>query len=209
MATPTDARKRLARAIVAITLMLGVAACSQGPKNLVVLLPEADGKVGEVSVTTAGGSTTLNAAGAATEVDSSAAAPGQVFQIEGDRVDTVFQPAISAQPTPPVAFTLYFRTGRTRMTRSSRARIKEILAEIERRDAPDIGIVGHTDRAGPTTYNEPLSRRRATIVRNLLVRAGIDSGIIEISWHGENNPIIETADGVNERRNRRVEVIVR
>ena len=84
-----------------------------------------------------------------------------------------------------------------------------LLSEIRRRKSPDIGIVGHTDRTGSDTYNEPLSRRRAGKIRDRLVKAGIESAIIDISWHGENNPIVRTPDGVAESRNRRVEIIVR
>ncbi len=209
MATQTDRRKRITTCASCIVLLALVASCSQTPDNLVVLLPEDDGTVGKVSVTTASGTTTLDTAGAATGLDSATAAPGKVFRIETKRINSIFESAIAAQPTPPVSFILYFRTGKTRMTASSRGQWSNILAEIRRRKSPDIGIVGHTDRAGPDAYNEPLSRRRAAIIQKRLVKAGIEPGIIDISWHGENNPIVQTPDGINERRNRRVELIVR
>ena len=200
MATQTNRRKRITTFAAGIVLLALAASCSQTPGTLVVLLPEDDGTVGKVSVTTAGGTTTLDTAGAA---------PGEVFQIKTERIDSIFERAIAAQPTPPVSFILYFRTGKTRMTVASRGQWPEILAEIRRRKTPDIGIVGHTDRAGPDAYNEPLSRRRAATIQKRLVKAGIEPDIIDISWHGENNPMIQTPDGVNERRNRRVELIVR
>ncbi len=209
MATQTNRRKRITTFAAGIVLLALAASCSQTPGTLVVLLPEDDGTVGKVSVTTAGGTTTLDTAGAATGLDSAGAAPGEVFQIKTERIDSIFERAIAAQPTPPVSFILYFRTGKTRMTVASRGQWPEILAEIRRRKTPDIGIVGHTDRAGPDAYNEPLSRRRAAIIQKRLVKAGIEPDIIDISWHGENNPMIQTPDGVNERRNRRVEFIVR
>jgi len=200
---------RLAISAATLCLLVMAAACETTPRNLVVLLPEADGRVGQVTVTTAGGSTVLKTAGAATGLDAGNAAPGEIFLLKEDQLNSIFKSAITAQPTPPTSFTLYFRTGKTRMTTSSKARWPAILAEIHRRTVPDISIIGHTDRAGPDAYNESLSRRRARIIRANLIKAGIDSRIIDLNWHGEKNPIIRTPDGVAERRNRRVEIIVR
>ena len=189
--------------------MVAGAACETTPRNLVVLLPEADGSLGEVTVKTARGTTVLNSARAATRLDTETSAPGQIFTMAEDDLDSIFRSAIAAQPAPPKTFTLYFRTGRTQMVAASRAQWPEIVAEIKGRRVPDVSIVGHTDRAGPEAFNEPLSRRRADIIRRNLIKAGIDAAIIEYSWHGENNPVVKTPDGVHERRNRRVEIIVR
>lgn len=198
-----------ARTISPVLLILILAACDPTPRNLVVLLPDAEGKVGEVTVTTDGGITVLKTAGATTEFDTGNTPPSEPFNLTVDKLEAIFKPAIAAQPTPPISFTLYFRTGRTRMAAASQALWPTILAEIQSRPVPDISIIGHTDRVGPDTYNEPLSRRRARIIHKDLVKAGIDASIIDYSWHGEKNPIILTQDGVAERRNRRVEIIVR
>jgi adhesin transport system outer membrane protein len=196
-------------ATVSILLLLITAACDPTPRNLVVLLPDANGKVGEATVTTSGGTTVLRTAGATTSFDDANAAPTEPYDLKIDTLDSIFKTAITAQPTPPISFTLYFRTGKTRMAPESQALWPTILAEIQSRPVPDISIIGHTDRAGPDTYNEPLSRRRARIIQRNLVMAGIEASVIDFSWHGEKNPIVQTPDGVPERRNRRVEIIVR
>ena len=54
--------------------------------------------------------------------------------------------------------------------------------------------------------NVPISIERANAVRDLLVKEGIDPAIIEVTSHGEENPLIPTADEVAEPRNRRVEI---
>jgi outer membrane protein OmpA-like peptidoglycan-associated protein len=46
-------------------------------------------------------------------------------------------------------------------------------------------------------------------VRDLLIAEGIAPATIRLAFHGEGNPLIQTADNVPEPRNRRVEVIVR
>jgi outer membrane protein OmpA-like peptidoglycan-associated protein len=46
-------------------------------------------------------------------------------------------------------------------------------------------------------------------VRDLLVAEGIDPAMIQVTSHGEENPLVPTEDEVAEPRNRRVEVTVR
>jgi len=46
-------------------------------------------------------------------------------------------------------------------------------------------------------------------VYNILVADKIAGDDMTITYHGEGNPLIPTADNVAEPRNRRVEVVVR
>jgi len=75
----------------------------------------------------------------------------------------------------------------------------------------DFGIVriiavGHADRSGSDEYNEDLSENRALAVQATLAKLGIDINVVNISWRGENDSRVSTADGVRERQNRRVEI---
>jgi outer membrane protein OmpA-like peptidoglycan-associated protein len=69
--------------------------------------------------------------------------------------------------------------------------------------------VGHTDTEGTRKMNQQLGMERAMEIKKLLVAQGIDPRIIEVTSHGEGNPLIKTPDDVPEPRNRRVEVILR
>ncbi len=69
-----------------------------------------------------------------------------------------------------------------------------------------IVAVGHADRSGPNDYNMDLSEDRAESVQAALQKLGIDINVINISWRGEEDPRVATADGVRERQNRRVEI---
>ncbi|MBV9375975.1 MAG: OmpA family protein [Alphaproteobacteria bacterium] len=73
----------------------------------------------------------------------------------------------------------------------------------------DISVVGHADATGSDAYNQALSLRRAQIVRDGLVAAGAPSEVVEIGYHGPNNPLVPKPRGVPELRNRRVEVTIR
>ena len=68
--------------------------------------------------------------------------------------------------------------------------------------ATRISLVGNADRAGSPAYNEELSRRRADAVRAELERLGVPGSVIMVTAEGENAPIVPTADGVREPRNR-------
>lgn len=72
--------------------------------------------------------------------------------------------------------------------------------------ATDIDVRGHTDRAGPESYNIELSLRRALAVRSALVGSGIQPQAIRYLGMGETSLQIPTLDGIREPRNRRVEI---
>ena len=177
------------------------------PVERVVLLPDADGKVGALSVATRSGELLLDRAYAAAEV----AADGMLARVEeaGESVAARFAAALEAEPPAPVAFTVYFVFDTDELAPESRAQFEGIKAELARRPAPEIVVVGHTDRVGSVAYNDALSLKRAERVRAALIEAGIDPAGIEIAGRGEREPVVPTADEAEEPRNRRVEIRVR
>jgi OOP family OmpA-OmpF porin len=72
----------------------------------------------------------------------------------------------------------------------------------------DVDVIGHTDSTGPEEYNEQLSLRRATSVKNYLVEMGVDAGIIDVSGKGETMPIADNSTRAGRAQNRRVEINV-
>lgn len=124
-------------------------------------------------------------------------------------VERDFSAALAAEPEPPRRFLLYFDSGSTELTAASAALLEQIVAEIDARPAPEVAIAGHTDTAGPAASNAALASRRAAAIRKMLLATGIDAAKVEIASFGEHKPLIATADGVEEPRNRRVEVVVR
>jgi outer membrane protein OmpA-like peptidoglycan-associated protein len=84
-----------------------------------------------------------------------------------------------------------------------------VLPAIADHESTDVSVVGHTDRFGTRAYNYQLALERALLVQKMLLALGINPQFIEVTSHGEDNPLIQTADEVREPRNRRVEVVVR
>lgn len=72
----------------------------------------------------------------------------------------------------------------------------------------DVDVVGHTDSVGPEDYNQQLSVRRATTVRDFLVANGANANIIDVSGMGETSPAADNSTEAGRSQNRRVEVKV-
>lgn len=188
--------------VVTATLALG--ACGL-PRDYVVLLPEDDGSSGIVEVTGANGKTVV----AEPLKGSALAGGGAPVTVTKKAVQQTFAAAIAAAPKPPARFVLYFESDTVDLTSDSRKQLPEILAAVRDRPAPDVDVVGHTDTSGADRYNDALAKKRALRIRDEIVAIGVPAKMIEVSSHGKRDLLVPTPDGVHERRNRRVEVIVR
>ena len=72
----------------------------------------------------------------------------------------------------------------------------------------DIDVVGHTDSIGTEEYNQALSLRRATSVKDYIVSKGVDPSIIDVSGKGESEPVADNSTKEGRAQNRRVEVSI-
>jgi outer membrane protein OmpA-like peptidoglycan-associated protein len=124
-------------------------------------------------------------------------------------VKRIFGGALSALPPPPRHFTLYFRFESGELTDQSRALLPEIFKTVKEHAVPEVIVVGHTDTMGTPAANRELGLRRAGTVRSILIASGLDAATIEVTSHGEGDPLIKTPDETPEPRNRRVEIAVR
>jgi outer membrane protein OmpA-like peptidoglycan-associated protein len=189
-----------------VILSVIVSGCTSG--SLVVLVPNPDGKTGEITVSNPAGSVNIAAPNQASIIKTNTESPKSPEILDRETIHTLFADALSMQPQPPVHFILYFEKDLMLDAESARL-LPGIMAAITERKSRDISVVGHTDTVGSSEYNLTLSKKRAHAVTELLIREGVDPGIIATTSHGKENPLIKTKDNVYEPRNRRVEVIVR
>ena len=176
------------------------------PKAYLVLLPEADGSVGQVSFKGAGGETILNQANAATRLGARA---GNLFTASKDDLAKDFAAAFAASPAPPKSYLLYFEAGGARLVPASTALLEVIKKDLAARSVPDMSVIGHTDTAGDDAVNLRLGLERARFVAGLLADPATAKVPVQIESHGEKNQLVKTPDNTPEPRNRRVEVTVR
>ena len=183
-----------------------LAACSS---TKVVLVRDANGTVGQVSVTTSSGQQLLNQAGESTKVTYAQKTPTTPVVLNKAQIDARFSALLANEPKPPIRYILYFKFDSVTLQPRSAKRLSSILKNIAARQSCDISIIGHADRSGDGNYNEQLSLRRATNIKAKLVRSGIKAACMDIAYYGENDPQIATPDGQIEPKNRRVEVQIR
>ena len=191
-----------------LLVLLIISGCAT-VKDTIVLVHDADGKVGKITVTTKGGTQTLTVANTMVEVTGFEKSPSDPKRIDQSQIDLQFNHSMKALPAAPVSFLLYFLNDTSELTAESKSYIPEILSLVNKREFYEISIIGHTDTTGSDEYNIKLSAARAESVRDALLSHGIRSDKMELRYHGKRDPLIPTGDNVREPRNRRVEVIVK
>ena len=177
--------------------------------TMVALLPDPDtGAVGKAVVSNASGTADLDTARASTRVTGNRP-PGDVTTLGEAEAKTLFGDLLSALPPPPHHFTLYFQFESDALTAESEALVPEVLQAVKDFPFADVVVIGHTDTTGAAAANVELGLRRANVVQKLLLDAGLDGSMVEVTSHGETDLLVPTADDTFEPRNRRVEISVR
>jgi OOP family OmpA-OmpF porin len=119
-------------------------------------------------------------------------------------------PAPPPPPPPPPCqagpFMVFFDWDKSDITPQAAAILDNAAASYQNCGSAQVMIAGHTDRSGSDQYNQGLGQRRADAVRAYLAGRGIPDGVMTTQSFGESRPLVETADGVREPQNRRVEI---
>jgi len=173
---------------------------------------------------------TLLGAGAGTKVPARAAKAQAKFDCWMEQQEENFQPghiaacrdefyaalnetkvAMAPVPAPapamPARFVVYFPFNSAELSTESMKTIEDAAAAAAK-EKLNFSVTGHADRAGAEDFNMTLSLKRADAVRGLLGSKDIGGSKINIGGQGEAEPAIATPDGVKERGNRRVEILL-
>jgi outer membrane protein OmpA-like peptidoglycan-associated protein/opacity protein-like surface antigen len=109
-------------------------------------------------------------------------------------------------PTPIGPFIVFFDWDKDDITPAAAAILDNAAAAYAQTGRASVTLAGHADRSGSDAYNVGLSQRRANNVRSYLAGRGVPDGSITTEAFGESRPLVDTADGVREPQNRRVEI---
>jgi OmpA-OmpF porin, OOP family len=113
-------------------------------------------------------------------------------------------------PPPPVApgpFIIFFDWDKSVITPEAASILKAAAAAYKETGQTAIQLSGFADRSGTDAYNDALSARRSDAAKAFMAGEGVSSEAIATSSFGEGRPLVETADGVREPQNRRVEIV--
>jgi OmpA-OmpF porin, OOP family len=124
-----------------------------------------------------------------------------------------FGAAAPPPPPPPprvdvTSFMVFFDWDRSNLSAQALSTIKQAAGAYKTKGNARITATGHTDKSGPEAYNMALSLRRANTVKDALVVEGVPATAIAVVGRGESQPLVQTADGVREPQNRRVEIVI-
>ena len=139
-------------------------------------------------------------------------------------VDCGAEPVVQAKapPPPPPAEPVYEKTtlsaealfdhDKSNIKPAGEEALEAVAENIRSKGASLVGvdIVGHTDSDGTEEYNQKLSIRRATAVRDFIIAKypKVDPNMIHISGMGETSPVADNKTSEGRAQNRRVEVSV-
>jgi OOP family OmpA-OmpF porin len=175
-------------------------------KETAILLPDAEGKSTGIVIRVGGQEVAVTEPFQGVELTG-----GNVTNrtYSAEEIQRLYPDVMQALPEKPRTFILRFEENGTKLTAESAAIVGDIRKEILKRAAPEITVIGHTDRAGTEEANLRLSQARAEAVRDILVSGGVSAQIIQVVGRGELEPAVMTDDGAAEPLNRRVEISVR
>lgn len=84
--------------------------------------------------------------------------------------------------------------------------LESVAAVLNKFDKTIVQIEGHTDSQGADSYNQLLSERRASTVRDFLLNQGIESRRTRAVGYGSRYPVASNDNASGREQNRRVEL---
>ena len=115
-------------------------------------------------------------------------------------------PAPVAIPCSPGPFIVFFEWDKSDITPEAASILDNAIGQYANCGNAQVMLAGHADRSGSAQYNVGLSQRRADAVKAYMVAHSIPEAVVTEQAFGESRPRVETADGVREVQNRRVEI---
>ncbi|HTH29444.1 MAG TPA: OmpA family protein, partial [Sphingobium sp.] len=106
----------------------------------------------------------------------------------------------------PGPYIVFFEWDRSDITPDAASILDNAVSAYANCGNAQVMLAGHADKSGSPQYNVGLSERRNAATRAYLTSKGIPDGVITSQAFGESRPRVETADGVRELQNRRVEI---
>ncbi|OYU15056.1 MAG: hypothetical protein CFE37_07495 [Alphaproteobacteria bacterium PA4] len=114
-------------------------------------------------------------------------------------------------PCPPAAatpgpFLVFFDFNKSVLSAETATILDRAAEQYLATGQTSVALAGHADTSGSPDYNQALSERRANAVKAYMLGKGVPETAAMASGFGESRPLVQTADGVREPQNRRVEL---
>ncbi|WP_294216184.1 OmpA family protein [uncultured Sphingomonas sp.] len=124
------------------------------------------------------------------------------------------EPAPAPAPTPvpeqpvcsPGPFIVFFEWNKSDITPEAASILDNAVSQYQSCNNAQVMVAGYTDTSGTPKYNLGLSQRRADSVKAYMTSHAVPAAQISTEAFGETRLRVQTADGVREVQNRRVEI---
>ncbi len=104
---------------------------------------------------------------------------------------------------------IFFQTGKSVLTKSSYAQIDKVVQILKDNTLLYADIEGHTDNTGSDAINQPLSEKRAAVVRDYLISKGISADRLTSQGFGSAQPVADNETATGRAQNRRTAINLR
>ncbi len=101
---------------------------------------------------------------------------------------------------------VYFELNSARLTELGREVLEQAVQFLKKNRGTAIMVDGHASSEGGAGYNQSLSRKRAIIVRNYLMKRGVRRDRFILNFFGDTKPIASNETELGRIKNRRVEL---
>lgn len=107
-----------------------------------------------------------------------------------------------------LAGSIVFASGQYKLRGDSLPKLNRVASALKDLGGKTFIIEGHTDSMGNDAANQQLSVKRATTVREYLIRHGLQADQVKAIGHGKERPIAPNDTPEGRAQNRRVEIVV-
>ena len=123
---------------------------------------------------------------------------------------------IRVRPTPQIkadsliilSAELLFETNKSTLRSEHFATLNPIVDYLVLHPERSVKISGHTDNTGSEGHNLTLSKRRADVVAEYLIKNGVDVNRVETFGLGSTKPLVVNTTEEGRKKNRRVELLI-
>jgi len=107
-----------------------------------------------------------------------------------------------------LAGSIVFATGQYKLRNESLPKLNQIAVALKDLNGRTFLVEGYTDSTGSDATNLQLSKKRASAVREYLIRQGVPADQIKAKGNGKDRPVASNDTPEGRAENRRVEIIV-
>lgn len=103
---------------------------------------------------------------------------------------------------------LLFDFGKTDLKQSNIQDLQKLAETLKQYPDTELLIIGHTDNVGSVSFNQVLSKKRASAVSYQLSSTGVSNSRLIVKGKGEYQPTTSNDTEISRSQNRRVEIAI-